>query len=83
MARAGTLYLSGTNSYSGATTVENGTLILTDNEAVEDGGDLSVGNDLAAFGSVSPAFASKCRNPREKPRCRNLVPGCCWPRSPG
>ena len=55
MAGAGTLYLSGTNTYSGTTTVSSGRLVLTDNEAVVDGGDLSVGNDLAAFGGIIPA----------------------------
>ncbi len=42
---SGTLVLSGTNIYTGGTTVSgNGTLILTNNEAVADGTSLAVGD---------------------------------------
>ncbi len=42
---SGTLVLSGTNTYTGGTTVSgNGTLILTNNEAVADGTSLAVGD---------------------------------------
>jgi autotransporter-associated beta strand protein len=39
----GTLVLSGTNSYTGGTTVEAGTLIVTSNTALPDGSSLTVG----------------------------------------
>ncbi len=54
---AGTLTLTGTNTYSGGTTVTDGELILTNNEALEDGTNLSIGSDLSAFGTVVPAQA--------------------------
>jgi autotransporter-associated beta strand protein len=51
----GTLYLSGTNGYTGGTTVTDGTLILTNNEALADGSELIVG-DPASF--AAPIVAS-------------------------
>jgi autotransporter-associated beta strand protein len=45
---AGTLILSGTNSFSGGTAVTNGTLILTNNEALAGGSSLTIG-DASAF----------------------------------
>lgn len=41
---SGTLILSGSNTYSGGTYVENGTLIVTNNEGLADGSNLTVGN---------------------------------------
>jgi fibronectin-binding autotransporter adhesin len=56
---AGSLTLSGSNAYSGGTCVEgNGTLILTNDEAIEDGTSLYVGSDLSAFGGAIPAGAA-------------------------
>lgn len=54
---SGTLVLSGTNNYSGGTTVTGGVLEFV-GAAATPGGNLSVGNDLAAFGSVISADAS-------------------------
>ena len=60
---AGTLYLTGINTYTGATYVEGGsTLIVNNNDAI-DGNNLGnnslfVGNDLTAFGGVIAADAS-------------------------
>ena len=51
---AGTLVLSGRNGYWGGTTVEDGTLIVTNNEGLADGSSLVVG-DPSLFGTVSPA----------------------------
>jgi autotransporter-associated beta strand protein len=45
---AGTLILSGTNSFTGGTVVTNGTLILTNNEALAGGSSLTIG-DASAF----------------------------------
>jgi autotransporter-associated beta strand protein len=47
----GTLILGGSNSYNGTTIVEAGILIATTNNAIEGGTNLSVGNDLFAFGT--------------------------------
>ena len=54
----GTQLLAGTNTYTGGTIVEAGTLIANNNEAIEDGNNLSVGNDLIAFGGVISADAA-------------------------
>ncbi len=56
---AGTLVLSGSNGYWSGMTVEDGTLIVANNEAIEDGMNLSVGADLPVFGSVVPALADQ------------------------
>ena len=53
----GTLILSGSNDFGGGTFVTAGTLIVTSNEAIADGTNLTVGNPLL-FGSVSPATVS-------------------------
>jgi fibronectin-binding autotransporter adhesin len=67
---SGTLVLSGTNTYLGRTAVSNGTLILTNNEALADGSNLTVGDpsaflpapaapsSVADIAAVSPAIAS-------------------------
>ena len=48
LADAGTLILGGTNSFTGGTVVETGTLILTNNAALAEGSSLTIG-DAAAF----------------------------------
>jgi fibronectin-binding autotransporter adhesin len=55
----GSLTLTGTNSYTGGTYVEGGTLVAANNEAIEDGTSLFVGNanELTLFGGVVPATA--------------------------
>jgi autotransporter-associated beta strand protein len=50
----GLLVLSGTNNYSGGTTVDGGTLILTDSEAIADGTSLTVGNPALFAAPVVP-----------------------------
>lgn len=51
---SGTEVLSGTNSYTGDTTVDAGTLIIADAAALPDGGNLIVGAAGASmFGSVA------------------------------
>ena len=59
----GLLILSGTNTYNGGTTVDDGTLIATNNDSLPVGGSLTVGTDgTVIFGSsaivVSSTFAS-------------------------
>ncbi len=55
LADSGTLYLSGTNSYSGGTVVTgNAELIVTNKAALFDGSNLTVGNALA-FAPVIPS----------------------------
>jgi autotransporter-associated beta strand protein len=49
---AGTLVLSGTNKYTGGTIVEGGALVLTNNQAVADGSNLTVGSGIAAFAPI-------------------------------
>ncbi len=46
---SGAEVLSGTNTYTGGTVVNAGTLVLTNNEAVADGSSLTVGAGAAAF----------------------------------
>jgi fibronectin-binding autotransporter adhesin len=53
---AGTLILSGTNTYSGGTIVEGGTLIAASSGALEAGTSLTVGQGASAF--FAPALAS-------------------------
>ena len=54
---AGLFVLAGSNSYSGGTSVERGTLVASNPEAIYNGTNLSVGNPtlLARFGNVVPA----------------------------
>ena len=55
LAGSGTLYLTGTNTYSGGTTVTGNTeLIVTNSEAPFDGSNLTVGN-AGAFAPVIPS----------------------------
>ncbi len=55
----GTLELSGTGTYTGGTTVERGTLIVTNETAIENGTNLYVGSGLTVFGTVVPAEAAR------------------------
>jgi fibronectin-binding autotransporter adhesin len=50
----GTVYLSGTNSFTGGTLVESGTLVIEDSEALADGTSLTIG-DASAFAPVVPS----------------------------
>ena len=52
---AGAVVLSGTNTYQGGTIVLDGTLIASNNEALGNGSNLSVGTDLSAYDSVISA----------------------------
>ena len=57
---SGTLVLSGSSDYTGGTFVDDGTLIVTKNEAIADGSSFYVGDptDLGLFfGQVTPASA--------------------------
>jgi autotransporter-associated beta strand protein len=54
---AGTLILSGTNTFSGETDVSAGTLIVANPAALTDGTSLTVGS-AAAFGTLQPASGS-------------------------
>ncbi len=47
--------LTGTNTYTGGTYVTNGTLILANDEAIEEGTSLYVGNDLTVLGDLISA----------------------------
>jgi autotransporter-associated beta strand protein len=51
---SGTLTLSGTNTYQGGTVVGDGTLILTNNEAIADGTSLIVGDPSAFAAPIVP-----------------------------
>jgi fibronectin-binding autotransporter adhesin len=57
LAGSGTLYLTGTNTYSGGTIVTgNAELIVANSEGLADGSSLTVG-DASAFGGIEPASA--------------------------
>ena len=51
----GTLVLSGSDSFTGGTIVEAGTLVATDPEALPDGGNLTVGADGSLFFGLTAA----------------------------
>jgi autotransporter-associated beta strand protein len=51
----GQLTLSGTNSYTGGTVVSNGTMVVTNNLAIEDGTSLTVGNPAAFAAPIVPS----------------------------
>jgi autotransporter-associated beta strand protein len=51
----GTLTLTGTDTYTGGTTVHGGTLIVTSAEGIVDGSSLTVGNPLAFPAAVIPS----------------------------
>ncbi len=54
----GTLTLTGTSSFSGGTTIDSGTLVVTNNEGLGDGSNLYVGGNLSLFGGVVGASAA-------------------------
>ena len=75
----GTLSLTGTNTYTGGTYVESGTLIATNSQAIEDGTNLYIGPahwHLAR--SFREARAGKLP-PGRSLRSRNQGRLCCWP----
>ena len=53
----GTLVLTGTNTYNGGTFVEDGTMIVTNNEGLADGSNLTVGEGFAGEDSFLPTEA--------------------------
>ena len=53
----GTMVLSGSNTYSGGTDVQDGTLVLASPAALEDGTSLTIGADAAAIFAAAPAAA--------------------------
>jgi autotransporter-associated beta strand protein len=55
---SGSLTLTGTNAYSGGTYVYGGTLIATNSQAIEDGTNLYIGNNVGALGGPVVAGAS-------------------------
>lgn len=63
---AGTLVLSGTDKYQGATFVDAGTLVATNNEALPDGSSLIVGN-ASLFPSYAPVIAAAAATPVPEP----------------
>ncbi len=67
-----TLVLSGSNNYTGGTTVRLGTLVITGPNGLGNGTNLFVGSDLAAFGR--PVQCNRARSRRRPHRCRNLAP---------
>ena len=79
----GTLMLSGTNTFTGGTTVENGTLILTNNEALADGSNLTAPS--APSSTLVAVLGRDSRRPAKLPertrqfRFRNLARWRCWP----
>ena len=68
----GTLILSGSDSYSGGTIVEAGTLIATNSEALPDGSSLFVGN-ASLFPSFSPITSAATATPVPEPGTMSLV----------
>ncbi len=59
----GTLTLSGTNTYNGGTFVIGSTLVAANNEAILDGSNLYVGNELGRFGTVIPTDSNSSISP--------------------
>ena len=55
---AGTVVLSGSNSYSGGTTVSAGTLLVTQSDAIAAGTSLTIGAGAASLFSSAPIAAS-------------------------
>jgi autotransporter-associated beta strand protein len=64
---SGTLYLSGTNSYSGGTYVENGTLVATNSQAIADGTNLTVGSPAPFPAAIVPGSAQAAVVPVPEP----------------
>ncbi len=82
---AGTLVLSGSNTYSGGTTVEAGTLEATCPGALPNGSALTVGSDAAIFGGDLMPSGRRCLLPQRSPtRPQPLFPSrarwrfCLW-----
>ena len=73
MSNAGTLILSGTNSYSGGTIVDAGTLIVDSPESLLDGSNLSVGAGVRRSWRVRRPRPLRWRSPNRE-RWRS-----CWP----
>ncbi|MGO9111038.1 MAG: autotransporter-associated beta strand repeat-containing protein [Thermoguttaceae bacterium] len=61
----GTLILSGTNSYTGGTTVDAGTLLVTNDEAIADGTSLTVGANASLI--FDPSASSPTVSPVPEP----------------
>jgi autotransporter-associated beta strand protein len=66
MAGPGTLILCGSNSFTGGAYVESGTTILTNNEGLADGSNLTVG-DASLFALVVPNLAANGITPSSVP----------------
>ena len=84
MTGSGSLYLSGTNTYTGGTTVSGGELIVTSPEAIDASGvgtNLFVGNDLGQFGTISPASAGTPAGAASPPCLSRARWSSCWPRA--
>ena len=83
---AGTLKLSGVNTYSGPTTLTNGTMVFDSSTALADASSLIVGADAASiFGLGRPVTLNGSSHPRRH-RCKSAAwcPSlarwpCCWP----
>jgi autotransporter-associated beta strand protein len=73
---AGTLILSGTNTYSGGTIVNSGTLIVQNSQAIATGTSLIIGNALAFSPAAvvpSPVMSSAAISPVPEPGTWALV----------
>ena len=75
-AAGGILELSGSNSYSGGTTVADGTLIAAENEAIQDGTNLYVGSGLSAF--LAQRFPRKPIAPTRQPKSQRFPNPVRW-----
>ena len=76
---AGTLILSGSNTYTGGTTVNAGTLLVDSSRSIADGTNLTVGADaVLAFGS-SADFASFEATRDARPQPFPSRQPWCWP----
>jgi len=76
----GALILSGSNSYTGGTTVEAGTLYVTNAVAIADGTSLTVGGGGVFVFDPSLAVVSgeAAGRPTTLPLFQSREPGCCW-----
>ncbi len=73
----GELILSGSNSYTGGTTVDAGALIVTNNEAIVDGTSLTVGNSSLFPAAVVPSTAAAV-TPVPEPGTLVLLAAAIW-----
>jgi autotransporter-associated beta strand protein len=69
----GKLVLSGSDNYTGGTTVDGGTLDVTNPSALPDGSALTVGSDATAFGASSSAPAAFQDSPAAVPEPGTLA----------